>query len=156
MLLAVSDGQTKPHSKSRRFMVGPSIFYPPTSPLTDQVRATGTLDMFRCKHLKAGWSYRCFSPWHFEVKLETKVQTAEQHFFPGIWKLSQTKPRCKHELLFKNPMGVDGCHLLDSVLGVLIFVRITRPLETRVFGLEDTLVTAARPARGGRKVPQSR
>lgn len=154
MLLTVSGGQTKPHSKSRRFMVGPSISYPPTSLFTDQVRATGTLDMFRCKHLKACWSYRCFSPSHFEVKLE-RCKPQSSIFSPGIWKLSQTKPRCKHELLFKNPMGVDGGHLLDSVLGVLSFVRITCPLETRVFGL-DTLVTAARPARGGRKVPQSR
>lgn len=46
---------------------------------------------------------------------------------------------------------MDG-HLLDLVLGaegVLGLVRITRPLETRAFPLEEAFVTAARPARGG-------
>lgn len=45
---------------------------------------------------------------------------------------------------------MDG-HLLDLVLGagVLGLVRITRPLETRAFLLEEAFVTAARPARGG-------
>lgn len=44
---------------------------------------------------------------------------------------------------------MDG-HLLDlGAEGVLGLVRITRPLETRAFRLEEAFVTAARPARGG-------